>query len=220
MQLLLGRACGFGQRHDGFGQVHAQLHASMDLHHGRHQPGFKQPRVGHTPHGGQPAPHKLAVRVLVLRLFDGVVDPRGVDAGGARLHLQLAPVDARLVVEKLRSQPLTHRPPMQPQRVGRDRHQHGPHAKVQPTGFPQHGDARVHHGPTGAGGFEGVKERFIKIVLTQAVIATVHVLPLDGGLALQLLNEVTVPVQATDESGQTRAVPRGLWRQLRDVRPR
>ena len=91
----------------------------MALNLGRHQPGLEQPGVGHAAHVGQPAAHKDAFGVVVLRLFDGVVHPRSVDAGGARLHLQLAPVDTGFVVEKLRGQPMAHRTPVEPQRVGR-----------------------------------------------------------------------------------------------------
>ena len=55
------------------------------------------------------------MRVVVLGLFDGVVHTRSVDASGARLHLQLAPMDAGLVIQKLGGQPFTHWPPVQPQ---------------------------------------------------------------------------------------------------------
>ena len=57
-------------------------------------------------HGGygrqfrEPLADEVAGGVVVLALFDRVVDADGVDAGGAGLHLALAPVDAGFVVDE------------------------------------------------------------------------------------------------------------------------
>ena len=88
---------------------------------------------------------------------------------------------------------------MQPQRVGRNGDEHGTHTKVQPASGVQHIDAGVHHRPACASFFQDLKVCGIERVLAQVVIAAVHVVPLDPGLTLQLLNEMTVPVQAADE---------------------
>ena len=92
-----------------------------------------------------------ASRVMVLRLFDGVVNPGRIDTCRSRLHLHLTPVDPRLVVQKLGGQPLAYASPIEPQGVSGHGHQHGPHSKVKPTGFAQHGHAGIDHGPARAG---------------------------------------------------------------------
>ena len=206
MQALLGGARGglkVDQRH---GNIHTNLDAVALLQISWHAPGLEQPGVRHAAHRRQPTPDKVPLRVMVLRLFDGVVNPRGVDAGGARLHLHLAPMDAGLVVQKLPRQPQAYLAPMQPQRVGRYRHQHGPHPKVDPASLAQHHHARVHHGPTGAPGHQGLKVRTVPAWLTQAVVAPVHVAPFQLGLALQLLDEVAMPEQSARKSTQTTLV--------------
>ena len=73
----------------------------------------------------QPLSNEPTLWVVVLGLLDGVVDPGGIDASGARLHLHLTPMYAGLVVEKLPRKPLPHGLPVQPEWVGRHRHQHG-----------------------------------------------------------------------------------------------
>ena len=149
--------------------------------------------------------HKRALRVLVARLFNGVVHARGVDAGGARLHLHLAPVNAGLVVHQLARQPKPYLAPVQPQRVGRHRDQHGTHAKVEPSGVLQHGHAGVDQGPTGAALGECLKVAGLPVVFAQAVVAGVHVVPLDVGFAFELLNKVAVPMQPAEYAAQAGA---------------
>ncbi len=116
-------------------------------------------------------------------------------------------MDAGLVVQKLPRQPLAHRAPVQPQRVRRHRHQHGPHAKVDPARLAQHGHAGIHHGPAGAPGHQGGKVGLVPVALAQAVVAAVQVVKLQRGFGFEFLDEVAVPVHAAHEGRETLALP-------------
>ena len=179
-------ASGGLQVNHGLGDVKlgalADSQLQMLLHDNRHAPRLKQPRIRHAAHVRQPAAHEMAMRIMVVRLFDGVVNARGVDASRTGLHLHLAPMDTRLVVQKLSRQPLPHGSPMQPQRISGDRHQHGAHAKVEPACLAQHHHAGVNQWPARAGRGQGFKMCRVPVVFTQAVVAAVHVLIFQLGL--------------------------------------
>ena len=104
---------------------------------------------------------------------------------------------------------------MQPQRVSRHRHQHRPHAEVEPPGFAQHGHAGVHHGPAGAALHQGVQVGRVARFVAQAVVAPVQVAPLQFGLVFQLLNEMAMPHQPARECSQPLLLAAGLGRQVR-----
>jgi hypothetical protein len=118
-------------------------------------------------------------------------------------------VDARLVIEELAGQPQADRPPVQPQRIGGDRHQHGAHAEVDPAGLAQHGGAGIDQRPAGAPGGQGREMGRVPVVFTQAVVAAVQVAEFERGLAFQFLDEMAMPVQPADEGLQAGAMPAG-----------
>jgi hypothetical protein len=93
-------------------------------------------------------------------------------------------------------------------RVAGHRDEHGAHPEVEPAGVVEHRHAGVHQRPAGAAADEGVEVGRVPAVLArrrpQAVVAAVEVAELQLGLALELLDEVAVPVQAADEGGQAR----------------
>ena len=130
---------------------------------------------------------------MVLALLDRVVDPDRVDAGGARLHLALAPVDARLVIHKQARQHQAAVPPGQPELVARHRHQHRPHAEVDPAGGDQGPHAGIHKRQAGAP--LGPGRQPLRLAGPQAGGERVQLLELQIRLAFQLLDEVAVPVQ-------------------------
>ena len=98
MQFMLGFPRGSCQINNRRCKLEAQLNSKRMLQFDRHFPWLKQPSVWNVAHSWKPAPNKYAFRVVILRLLNGVVNPRCVDARGARLHLQLAPVDAGFIV--------------------------------------------------------------------------------------------------------------------------
>ena len=101
---------------------------------------------------------------------------------------------------------------MQPERVGRDRDQHGAHAEIEPTGLAQHGHAGVHHGPAGAARHQRRQVLGIDLVLAQAVVAPVQVVGLQRRLALEFLDEVAVPVQPAQKGLQPLAMRAAVGR--------
>ena len=60
---------------------------------------------------------------------------------------------------------------------------------------------------------QGLKVGRVPVGLTQAVVTAVQVAPFQFGFALQLLDEVAVPVQPTDKALQSQAMAFGLWGQ-------
>ena len=96
MKQLFGRACSHGQINQWLGYLKGSRCVSLQVR--RHKRGLKQPCVWNISHVRQPAPNKNAMRIVILRLFNGVVNARGIDARGARLHLKLTPVNTRFVV--------------------------------------------------------------------------------------------------------------------------
>ena len=65
----------------------------------------------------EPAPDKNPVGILIDRLLDGRIDADRIDAGHARLHLELAEVNAGFEVEKAPREMQGGPPPVQPEMV-------------------------------------------------------------------------------------------------------
>jgi len=65
-----------------------------------------------------------------------------------------------------------------------------------------------HQRPARAALFEGLEVGGVEPVFAQAVIAAVQVAPLQLGLALQLLDEVAMPVQAAEEAFESGVLAR------------
>ena len=82
---------------------------------------------------GHPLSNELPLWIQLLALLNGIVDSQRVDSGCARLHLQLAEVDSRLIVGKGLCQVRMNFPPVQPKVVAGIGHQHGPHPKINPA---------------------------------------------------------------------------------------
>ncbi len=99
-----------GHVHHRFGIAPAQQRLRA-----RPFPRLLQKGIRHLGQFGQPAAGEGAGRVLVLALLDRVVDARRVDAGGARLHLHLRPVDPGFIIGELARQVLAGHAPIQPQ---------------------------------------------------------------------------------------------------------
>ncbi len=140
----------FRYRHDGFGIVDAEMEVVHSLLHSGHLPGFV-PEGGRT--GGElgyPFLDKNPRRVVVVGLFHGVINTDGVDARHAGLHLELRVVNARLEIQKKRCQMHRARLPGLPQQVREERHQHGPHPKIEVARLVQTTHTGVHEGKTRA----------------------------------------------------------------------
>ena len=137
-----------------------------------------------------------------MRLFGGRIHAQRVDAGGAALHLHLAPMDAGLVVQKLARQKQACLPPVQPQVVAGKAHEHGPHAEVEPAGRNQRSHARVHHGVASTTLAPGGEAGVVEVVLAQAVAYTGKVAKLNAGLVFKLLHEMAVPAQPPCKAAQ------------------
>jgi hypothetical protein len=63
--------------------------------------GSAKKRAGTLASAGSCGPDELAVRIVVEHLLRRRIDAQGVDAGRARLHLELAVVDAGLEVDEV-----------------------------------------------------------------------------------------------------------------------
>ena len=165
-------------------------------------------RVSRSADLWDPLPDVTPLWIVVQRLLGRRVDAQGVDAGRARLHLHLAPVDTGLEVQKLTCQKQARLTPVQPQVVGRKADQHRAHAKVQPARSAQLAHAGIHHGVAGAAFAPGLQVRQVDragvdaVARAQAVNRTRHVAPFDGRLVFELLHEVTVPAQAAGKAAQ------------------
>lgn len=76
---------------------------------GRHQPGGMDHFGGYACQFRDPATDKVAVRVQLLALHHRIINPEGVDAGEAGLHLGLGVMDANMKMGRRRIL-LTNRP--------------------------------------------------------------------------------------------------------------
>ena len=112
VEFLFGRSRARFKLDDRHTQVCAYIHVVLHLQRVRHFPGLKQPGVGHASHSGQPASDKYAVWIVILRLFNRVLDTRDVYTRRTGLHLQLAPMNAGFVIQKLARQPMTNWAPV------------------------------------------------------------------------------------------------------------
>jgi hypothetical protein len=157
----------------------------------------------HGRHGGQfrhPAADEVAVGVVVLALLDRVVDADRVDARGARLHLALAPVDAGLVVDEQACQPQPALAPRQPEVIAGHRHQHRPHAEVDPARGDQGPHAGIHERQPGAP--LGPGRQPLGVGVAQPGGEGMELAELQIRLAFEFLDEVAVPVQPGLEARQ------------------
>ncbi len=176
-------------------------------------------RPRHTRQLRHPGPNKVSARVLIVTLLDRRINTDGVDPRLPRLHLALRPVDPGLEIHKFTGQHQPRLLPGQPQVVGRKRHQHRPHPEVDPPVGIQ-----IPHG--------GIDERIAGATLTPRPqilwisgsrphpgINFRKRLPFDFRFTLQLLHEVTVPMEprreGADGAGPSRVTCRPLPGQLR-----
>ena len=167
----------------------------------------------------QIAADELAVGVVVQRLLHRVVDPHGVDARHARLHLELAVVDTGLVVgEKLRED--RSRPtPIEPKMVTGERDQHGTHAERDPAVRVQRAHAGVDERIAGTAVTPRVEELFTVVGLAHTLERRMHAAELDRRLLLEFLHEMATPREPRAEGLQlTRPVRRaGITRTLQRI---
>ena len=142
---------------------------------------------------GNPASNEDRLRILFEGLLGRVVDPVTVDARHARLHLELAVVDTRLVVDESSSELGGDASPVEPQVVGSKAHHHRSHTEVDPAGLIQASHDGIHQRVARS----AVAPRFEVIVVpgvfSQPVVCPCHVLELDRGLVFQFLDEVVAP---------------------------
>ena len=193
-----------GRIHDRLGIIQPEPEAKALRCGCRQGPGFMQVQQWHSGQFRQPATQKQPLRVVVLALLDRVVDADRVDAGGAALHLALAPVDAGLVVEKEASQVQARGAPWQLQVMARHRHQHGPHAEIDPAGGNQGTHAGINERQARAPLAPGNQPIGIGAARVDGS-ERVQFSELQIWLTLKLLNEVTVPMQPLLET------PQGTW---------
>jgi hypothetical protein len=184
---LLGRAQRRFLVDDRRGVVLADAAPRQFLHRRRHGPGLGQVRQGHTRQLRHPQADEEPLRVLVLGLLGGRVHAQGVDPCGAALHLHLAPVDARLEVQKLARQEQPRLAPVQPQVVAGKTHQHRTHAEIQPARGAQGPHAGIDHRVAGAAFAPGGKAGFVEVVFAQAIARACEVAKLDLWLAFEFL---------------------------------
>ena len=77
-----------------------------------------QRRSGEIPEFRNPAPDELSLGILLQRLLDRIIDARGRTQGCPCLHLDLAVMDARFVVEEGAGQMWCKASPIKIQRIG------------------------------------------------------------------------------------------------------
>ena len=97
-------------------------------------PGLLQKHIWHWCQFRHPPAGKYTIWILIEPLFDRIINTDRIDPGCSGLHLNLRPVNARLVISEQARQVQPSASPVQPQLIRGKRHQHGAHAKVQPTG--------------------------------------------------------------------------------------
>ena len=165
------------------------------LHVHRHRPRHVEIGQRQTRELRHPAANEDPARILIDRLLRGIIDPQRIDPRGARLHLQLRPVDARFKVEEVTGQMQAGGPPMEPERVARKRHEQGPHPKRQPARRQQASHAGIDKRVAGVARLPGGEPLWHNLTLAQAVGRPQHVFKLDRRLVLQLLHEVAMPVE-------------------------
>jgi len=94
----------------GLPQTHASLGQCLRVR----APGFVQQRRGQAGQFRHVLADKHPVRILIMPLFDRIIDARGVHPGGARLHLKLRIMDAGFEIHELSRQRLGRTPPVLP----------------------------------------------------------------------------------------------------------
>ena len=135
----------------------------------------------------------MALGIVVKPLLERVVDADRVDAGGARLHLALAPMDPGFVVNEQAGQLQTAVTPGQPELIARHRLQHRPHAEVEPAALPQRAHAGIHKRQAGLPRAPRLQTRGIG--LPQPGGAGMQLAEFQIRLILEFLHEMAMPVQ-------------------------
>ena len=145
----------------------------------------------------------MAGSVLILALLDRVIDADGVDSCDPRLHLTLAVMDARLVIDKLACQMQRRTAPIQPQMVAGKAHHHGAHAKGEPACRRKRAHTGINQRIPCAPVLPGKQAlRRVWRVFVPITIGRVKGAEFGFRLILELLDEVTVPMQAAVEAGK------------------
>jgi hypothetical protein len=116
--------------------------------------------------------------------------------------LHLAPVNARLEIEKLPRQMQPRLAPMQPEVIGGKTHQHGTHAKVDPAGCVEAAHAGVHHREAGVATAPSLEIRGVEFGFAQTVVGARKVVELDARFIFELLHEVAMPAQPPGKTAQ------------------
>ena len=160
---------------DGLWVMLTDLTASSELLHGGCFPRRMNTQLVEARAFWHPAAYELALGVLIHRLLDGVIDAQCINARRSRLHLHLWVVNAWLKIDKELGQMVSRSLPMQPKVVGSEGHQHGPHAKVDPTLGQQETHAGIDKRITRMSGAPRLEFGLVEIVLTQTVAASRHV---------------------------------------------
>jgi hypothetical protein len=96
---LTPRLTGRRQRiNDGSRVVHPNRKPFHYLFQHRHRPGLVQVSQRTSGQFRDPLPNEYTLRVMILGLLDGIVDPDRIGTRHARLHLKLGVVDTRLEI--------------------------------------------------------------------------------------------------------------------------
>jgi len=104
-------------------------------------------------------------------------------------------VDTRLEVEAVSSEEQSRRPPVELQGIARKRHDQRPHPKRKPAGGDEAPHAGIHERVARAARLPRVEPLGADLGFTQAVGSPQHVVKLDRRFILELLHEVSVPVE-------------------------
>ena len=169
----------------------------------RFEPRRMNQRIGHCRKFGNPVPDEVTGFVLILALFYRIIDADGVDPGDPRLHLALAVMDARLVIDKLARKMQRRTPPVQPEMVAGKAHHHGAHAKGEPARGGKRAHAGINQRIAGLPGLPGQEARGgVWCVLLPLPIGRVKGAEFGLWLILELLDEMTMPMQAAVEAGE------------------
>gem|GEM_PF-589863 len=157
----------------------------------------------------QPSANEVSARILLGGLAGWGVDADGVNPGDSGLHLALAVVDAGFVIEEQSGEVQGGLSPVQPQVVGGERHQHGPHSKINPCSCLQRPHAGVDHGIPCDALLPYFEQILAEVIFAEPVEGRIDVAEFNGRFIFEFLDEVAVPCQPRFETGK-RLEPGGI----------
>jgi hypothetical protein len=218
-QSRTGFACGDFVIDDPFRVINAQNAPGATLFVEVHPPRLLQEGEWRAREFRHPSPRENPIRIQIEALLHGIIDARCIDAGLPRLHLHLRPVDAGFIVGEEAGKPGPARLPIEREMVACDRLNHRAHPEIQPAGRDQGSHAGIHERQARLAGGPGLQHGIIRRgVHTPRFMQGMLRTPFESRFALQLLDEVTMPVEPGNEAVD-RCQGNGAldWRQARKL---